>query len=59
MRRAVVVLPTYNERENIVPLLRAVWILGSIGGSASASGISHGSLELARKRSDSRITGVR
>ena len=32
---------------------------GSIGGSASVSGICHGSLELARNRSESRITGVR
>ena len=32
---------------------------GSISGSVSGSGIRHGSLELARKRSESRITGVR
>ena len=32
---------------------------GSISCSASGSGIRHGSLELARKRSVSRITGVR
>ena len=43
----------------------SVWVVSgdgdslSIGGSASVSGICHGSLELARNRSDSRITGVR
>ena len=32
---------------------------GSIGGRSAADGIFHGSLELATKRSVSRITGVR
>ena len=40
-------------------LVRASAKSGSISGSEPASGIRHGSLELARKRSESRITGVR